>query len=331
MCLCDVVPRLAARTRVHVLQHPRERRHPLGTVRLLRLALPELREHVLELDRSRATPVDLPAGAGLLYPSEDARPLEPGALQDLVVLDGTWSQAKMLYRDNAWLRALPHYALSPTEGSRYRIRPEPRAECLSTMEAVVSALRLLEPDLQGTDGVLGSLDVMIDRQIAAHGRGDHHAPKRSRGRGPRLPDGVADGTVVYAEADPLDGARPIRVTAWWDGRVLDRWVRPPVLPDAWTCAQLGVARATLASAPSLNAALDELAGFGSGAWLSASRWTDRFLAAWQPGRARLWLKPVWTNLGAPPPLSRTLDVPGRAGARLALAVGRRDALVEACG
>jgi DTW domain-containing protein YfiP len=125
MCLCDVVPRLAARTRVHVLQHPRERRHPLGTVRLLQLALPELREHVLELDRSRATPVDLPAGAGLLYPSEDARPLEPGALQDLVVLDGTWSQAKMLYRDNAWLRALPHYALSPTEGSRYRIRPEP--------------------------------------------------------------------------------------------------------------------------------------------------------------------------------------------------------------
>ena len=34
LCLCALIPALASRTRVLLLQHPSERRHPLNTARL---------------------------------------------------------------------------------------------------------------------------------------------------------------------------------------------------------------------------------------------------------------------------------------------------------
>ena len=39
----------------------------------------------------------------------------------LLVLDGTWSQARALYRQNPWLTGIPHFQLSPEAPSRYRI------------------------------------------------------------------------------------------------------------------------------------------------------------------------------------------------------------------
>ena len=87
--------------------------------------------------------------AGLYMRSDDKRrtrdlaELPPGeAPAHLVVIDGTWDQAHRVYRDNAWIRALPHYRLHPDAPSNYRIRREPRFECLSTLEAVAIAIRI---------------------------------------------------------------------------------------------------------------------------------------------------------------------------------------------
>ena len=224
MCLCARVTALDNRTPVHIVQHYREGRHAIGTARLLRIGLGSVRLH--EVGRgttsARCEPPQLPAGAGVLYPSDAARLVtalpadqRPSAL---VVIDGTWSHAHRIYRDNPWIQALPHYRLSPDAPSRYRIRAEPRAECLSSVEAVVGALEALEPDLRGGDQLLAAFDGMIDDQIAAHAEaGGVHPRTRRRlrvdGRIPRAlvtPRGRV--VVVYAEGHSDRRQQPPRVS-----------------------------------------------------------------------------------------------------------------------
>lgn len=169
-CLCGSIAPVANRIGVTILQHPRERRHPLGTARIARLGLGRVRVEVCwpwsELTSLRA---GLPAGAALLYPSATARELTalPAAERPrhLVVLDGTWFLAKKLYDGQAWLRALPHVALTPARPSAYgALRREPRPGCLATIEAVVGALRHLEPATAGLDALLGVFARMLARQ-----------------------------------------------------------------------------------------------------------------------------------------------------------------------
>ena len=181
-CICSHVQRVANRTRVWVAQHPRERFHPIGTERIARLGLDNVHVEIVP-PRGAAVPTSLPPRAGLLYPGPDARDLatlRPNERpESLVVIDGTWSQARTLYRDNSWLRHLPCYRLTPRRESHYRLRKEPAAECVSTIEAIVEALHILEPHTPGLDDLLASFDAMIDQQIALCNQ--HH-------RGPRKPN-----------------------------------------------------------------------------------------------------------------------------------------------
>ncbi|CAI7838165.1 unnamed protein product [Closterium sp. NIES-54] len=114
--------------------------------------------------------ISLPPGAAVLYPSPRSLELQPpqpsngpeGSASSigsqpsevlrpshLIVLDGTWPKAKRILCQNPWLLQLPHYHLPPHAAapSRYGfIRKQPKFGCLSTIEAVVYALQILEPD-----------------------------------------------------------------------------------------------------------------------------------------------------------------------------------------
>ena len=83
--------------------------------------------------------IEVGPGAGLLYPSADSVELGTLAPEDrpsqLVVIDGTWAQAKSLLNGLPKLKSLPCYKLSPTEPGQYRIRLEPTDTSLSTVEA----------------------------------------------------------------------------------------------------------------------------------------------------------------------------------------------------
>ena len=76
------------------------------------------------------------------------RDLRQPGLDGIIVLDGTWSQAKTLWWRNAWLLKLPRIVLKPREPSMYgRLRKEPRREWVSTLEAVADVLPALgEPE-----------------------------------------------------------------------------------------------------------------------------------------------------------------------------------------
>jgi DTW domain-containing protein len=173
VCYCASLPHLPTTTRVVILQHPRERDVAIGTARMARLCLPNAALHVgvrwsehAGLAAALADPAQPPI---LLYPGEDARDLltePPTGPVTLVVVDGTWSQARTVVRDNPVLRALPRYAFVAPEPSRYRIRREPRAEYCSTIEAVMYALGALEGDAARFEAMLAPFRAMIDAQIA---------------------------------------------------------------------------------------------------------------------------------------------------------------------
>ena len=174
-----------------ILQHPRESDVPINTARIAELSLSNSRLHVgidFAADRALQAALSDPAApAVLLYPSEGAKDLgrepPPGPVT-LVVIDGTWWQASKLFKQNPFLHALPRYGLSPTEESRYRIRREPAAHCLSTIEALEAALVVLEDRPGGFPELLKPFDTMVETQLDFIAR--ENRPRHRRGAEPRV-------------------------------------------------------------------------------------------------------------------------------------------------
>jgi DTW domain-containing protein len=214
VCLCSSLRRLKPTTKVLILQHPRESDVPINTARLAELQLEGSELHVGiklgEVPRFRAGLSDPAAPAILLYPGPGSRDLAehapPGPVT-LVVLDGTWWQAKKLFQSNPELALLPRYGLSPQSPSRYRIRREPALHCISTIEAIGEALALLEPGGFDREALLGPFDAMVEHQLhyAAERGSRRHLAYRDRPRKPRLPkvllEREADLVVGYGEAN----------------------------------------------------------------------------------------------------------------------------------
>lgn len=174
VCYCAALPALATRTKVVILQHPRERDMPIGTARMATLCLADSELHVgIRWGESAAfqrviSDPDRPAI--LLSPGPTAKDIltePPSGPVTLVVVDGTWSQAKTVVRDNPCLQALPRYAFSTPEPSQYRIRKEPRAEYVSTIEALMHVLGVLENDPARFRALLDPLNAMVDAQLLA--------------------------------------------------------------------------------------------------------------------------------------------------------------------
>ena len=164
---------MTTRLRVVILQHPQEDDALLGTAKLVTVTLPqaEIRvglswaslEHAIGVKDANRERWAVLAAAKLPAPIPEAargspvividrkgrlRDLKRHGLEGIIVLDGTWSQAKTLWWRNAWLLKLPLVVLNPREPSIYgRLRKEPRKEWVSTLEAIGDVLPALgEPE-----------------------------------------------------------------------------------------------------------------------------------------------------------------------------------------
>ncbi|OAN53191.1 DTW domain-containing protein [Paramagnetospirillum marisnigri] len=170
LCVCDGVTPLDNRIALLVLQHPQEQDKTLGTARLLSLHLTNAVMKVglswPSLAKALGRPADPRSWAVLYLGSADAAQLAPGrevvaltakgelcpdqdkalaGIEGVIVLDGTWSQAKALWWRNPWVLKCKRVILGPTRPSRYgRVRTEPRADSLSTIEAAGLLLSRLE-------------------------------------------------------------------------------------------------------------------------------------------------------------------------------------------
>ncbi len=231
VCYCAAVQPIATRTRVVILQHPRESDVPINTARIAELALSNSTLHVgLDFSSDVAFQAALSnpdAPPILLYPGDGAKDLAidpPTGPVTLVVVDGTWWQASKLFKLNPALRDLPRYGLSPAEESRYRIRREPEVHCLSTIEALAAALAVLEGRPEGLPELLKPFDAMVETQLEFVQR--EHRPRHRRSAEPRLRPLVAPAlserpealVIGYGEANAWpygsEGAVPAEVVHW---------------------------------------------------------------------------------------------------------------------
>jgi DTW domain-containing protein YfiP len=189
VCVCNRVEPAETRLRVVMLQHPQEDDALLGTARLVAITLPkaEIRaglswsslDHALGLknaDKSRwavlaaaKLPAELPdsaKGQPVVLIDRHGTVLDAARhrLDGVIVLDGTWSQAKTLWWRNAWLLKLPRIVLTPREPSMYgRLRKEPRRDYVSTLEAIADVLPALGEPQAVRDNLRRLLRTMLQR------------------------------------------------------------------------------------------------------------------------------------------------------------------------
>lgn len=183
-CLCALIPSLDSRTRVLLLQHPSEVNHALNTARLAALGLNNAQLVVGEVFEDLPNLLNPPGyQARLLFPAEEAQPLQAYTPSDepmlLVVPDGTWRKARKLLHLNPLLAALPRVTLAEGAVSRYRLRKAPGPGALSTVEAIVQALQVLEAPTS-FEPLLRPFDALIEGQIAAMG---HEIFRKNHGDG----------------------------------------------------------------------------------------------------------------------------------------------------
>lgn len=177
-CLCPLIPSLTSETQVLILQHPSETAHALNTARLAALGLRSAKLVVGEV-------VSVPADERdnyLLFPGDDVIPLESLAQGEkplrLVVPDGTWRKARKMLHLNPELATLPRVSLPMGLVSRYRLRKAPAPGALSTLEAIVTALNILEGEGR-FDRLLRPFEALIEAQIDAMGQETY---QRNHGR-----------------------------------------------------------------------------------------------------------------------------------------------------
>jgi DTW domain-containing protein YfiP len=349
-CFCASIPRIDNRTEVLILQHRRERFHPFNTARIVHRALGN--SHlVADHTRNLARRLQLKPGAGLLYPGPAAQLI--GNLhseqrpQQLVILDGTWHHAKTLIREIPSLQSLPQYRLAPAAPSRYRIRREPSATSLSTVEAAVAALRILEPETDGFDQLLRAFDTMVENQLAHPGSATGQRRRERQNRTLKniplaLVGDLANIVVAYGES--AAGERGCKRIAGppvvWvaqrlgSGETFSCMLTPPRPFDDIFLGHLALSPANFAAACSINEAKRR--------WACFQRPSD-VVTVFHPGTARLFshlagegnsclvLKSVDLESNAQQrsldDLLRSLGIPlapahspGRAGRRLASAI-----------
>lgn len=174
-CLCALIPQLDSRTRVLLLQHSSEVSHALNTARLAALGLTHAQLRVGEVFDDLDQLINQPGyQARLLFPGEDTQVLTAYELADkslpllLVVPDGTWRKVRKLLHLNPMLAQLPRVTLPQGAVSRYRLRKAPGPGALSTLEAIVQALEILEAPTSFAP-LLRPFEALIEGQIEAMG------------------------------------------------------------------------------------------------------------------------------------------------------------------
>ncbi|XP_045342503.1 tRNA-uridine aminocarboxypropyltransferase 2 isoform X2 [Leopardus geoffroyi] len=158
VCLCPFLPLhpLHISTHLYIIQHPAEENKVLRTVPLLAACLPQDKCKVKigrrfseERDPELST-VCRKSDTLILYPGAEAANLEEFILDSpiypstIIIIDGTWSQAKDIFYKNSLFRLPKQVQLKTSVSSQYVIRTQPTNRCLSTLECAAAALSILE-------------------------------------------------------------------------------------------------------------------------------------------------------------------------------------------
>lgn len=175
-CLCGRIEKQPNKIKVIVLQHPDEVSNPKASCIIAELGL-QLYQRWSGEDFSRHPGLnrlldEYLAQVAILYPSINSVELHAAAgggtacsVKYLIVIDATWRKAKKIWSLCPRLQKIPAFKLPSGMLSNYRIRKQPEAGYLSTLESIVAGLRLIECRPQAYQPLLDLFAEMIDFQI----------------------------------------------------------------------------------------------------------------------------------------------------------------------
>jgi DTW domain-containing protein len=167
-CICHVLPVVPTRTEVLIIRHVTEQHVMSNTGRLAALLLPNCRIVNFTTEASFDDSGIAEDGTWLLYPGPNPMPRGPAAKR-LVVLDASFRRAKRMYKRIDALQRLPELALPVPSVVPRRLRQPPRADGMSTIEAIAAGLSLVE-DRDLGQVLLEVYAEFVRRADAAHGR-----------------------------------------------------------------------------------------------------------------------------------------------------------------
>jgi len=87
------------------------------------------------------------------------------------VIDGTWATARQMMRQSQNLQQVQRVCFNPKTKSNFRVRKQPDAHCLSTIEAihefieVASDFFAFDKSTRSHDALLKTFDAMVEKQI----------------------------------------------------------------------------------------------------------------------------------------------------------------------
>ncbi|NVJ27862.1 MULTISPECIES: tRNA-uridine aminocarboxypropyltransferase [Myxococcus] len=145
LCLCAEIPRVETRTRIVLLQHVVETWKKSNTGRVAALALSNAKLLTYGApDESFDTAVLSEPGTWMLFPDGPPAPPDAPAPRQLVVLDGSWSQARRMSQRIPVLRTLPRLVLPAPESGMLMLREPTHPSGMSTLDAIARAVAMLE-------------------------------------------------------------------------------------------------------------------------------------------------------------------------------------------
>lgn len=179
VCLCPFLPLhpLHISTNLYVIQHPAEESKVLRTVPLLAACLPQdkckvkIGRRFSEERDPELSAVCQRSGTLILYPGDEAANLEEFILDSpvypstIIIIDGTWSQAKDIFYKNSLFRLPKQVQLKTSVSSQYVIRTQPTNRCLSTLECAAVALSILEKNNDIQETLLRPLQALCSFQL----------------------------------------------------------------------------------------------------------------------------------------------------------------------
>ena len=189
LCVCKAITPLNNRVHVLILRHPQEQDRKLGTAKITTLQLKNSNMKTglswANLTKALGRQAD-PKKWGVLYlgTQKASVPLPPRVLtiltrkgnvaeqqdsvlktlEGVILIDGSWPQAKALWWRNAWLLKCHRLILQPPHQSLYgNLRKEPRKESVSTIEAAAYTLAELDNDPALAEKILPPFRVLLDK------------------------------------------------------------------------------------------------------------------------------------------------------------------------
>lgn len=186
-CYCQWLQPFDPKIQFVILIHPIEVRRRIATGRMAHMSLMNSRlisghnyTNNTELNRILDDPEN---HCMMLYPGRLSKNLTPMSAQErfdiipdnkrltLLVIDGTWSTARKMVHLSQNIKSLPRICFSPDTPSNFRVRKQPRRECVSTIEAIHHTLDLIGPACgfqtqpRTHDSLLNVFDNMVNRQL----------------------------------------------------------------------------------------------------------------------------------------------------------------------